>query len=230
MPTCASDGFAKRVRRVVRARRVAHGDRDDDVGARAARRASRPSSRSCGKIDVGVLAARPSARPLRAAALLDGVVEPRVRTGHEREPVDELAAVGPAVAACAGRRRSPAGVSGASLTSLCRSCDHHVVALVFAGIEVLVDAAVVGTEAAAVVPVGAREEPPVAAFAEQRVPHAADLRAVDAGAAVGRAADAVDVSTAAEVVAADRVLAARVRSAVARLRFEAERDVAARRC
>ncbi len=47
-------------------------------------------------------------------------------------------------------------------------------ALVLARVEVLRRAAIVRAEAAAVVPVGAREEPVVAAFAQQRVPHAAD--------------------------------------------------------
>src|SRR6185312_12733873 len=97
-------------------------------------------------------------------------------------------------------------------------------ALVFAGIEVLGRAPVVRSEHAAVVPVGAGEEPPVAAFAEQRVPHAADLRAIHARAAVGRAADRVDVH-AGDVVATDRVLAAGIGRAVTRLRLEAERDL-----
>ena len=109
--------------------------------------------------------------------------------------------------------------------------NHHVVALVLARIEVLRGAAVVGSEHAAVVPVGAREEPPVATFAEQRVPHAADLRGIDSGAAPGGAADAVDVSdSAAEVVASNGVFTAGVRCAMARLRFQAERHSWARRC
>src|SRR5665811_1125962 len=63
--------------------------------------------------------------------------------------------------------------------------DHGVVPLVLTREEVLGRAAVVRTKAAAVVPVRAREEPEVAAFAQESVPYAADEPAVNTRAAVG---------------------------------------------
>src|SRR4030095_16346652 len=101
--------------------------------------------------------------------------------------------------------------------------DHDEVALILAGEEVLRRTPVVRFEHAAVVPVGTGEEPPVAAFAEQRVPYAPHPGAVHAGAAIRRAADRVDVH-ACDVVATDRILAALAGRAVTRLRLEAERD------
>ena len=124
----------------------------------------------------------------------------------------------------------PEAVDDALRAQLVGATAHQrVVALVLTGVEVLGRAAVVGTEAAAVVPVRAGEEPPVAALAQQRVPHAAELRAVDAGATVGRAADRVG-GDAGDVVAQDRVFTTVGRSAVTGLGFETERDPAAPRC
>ena len=60
----------------------------------------------------------------------------------------------------------------------CRIGDVDVRLLVLAGPEI----------GARVMEVGAGEQPPVAAFAEHRVPQPADLRRVDAAAAVGAAA------------------------------------------
>ena len=99
---------------------------------------------------------------------------------------------------------------------------HHVVTLVLARIEVLRSATVVRTECATIVPIGTREEPPVAAFAKQRIPNATDLRTVNASAAPGRTADAVDAH-AADAIAILSILAARIRRTVAGLRFHAER-------
>ena len=104
---------------------------------------------------------------------------------------------------------------------------HGVVALVFTGVEVLRRTAVVRAEAAAVVPVGAGEEPEVAAFAQQGVPYAADLRAVHAGAAIGRAACRVG-QYAVDGLAQWFVFTAIRRGAVAGLRLHAESDF--RRC
>src|SRR4029079_15823295 len=80
-----------------------------------------------------------------------------------------------------------------------------------------------GTEAAAVVPVGAGEEPEVPGLTQHRVPHAAEYPGVAAGAAERRAADGVG-RDAVDGLAQDLVLAAVRRGAVARLRFHAERD------
>ena len=229
MPTCASDGFGERVRRVVRARRVAHRRSRRRRPARphdellAHRRAVGRRRRRCC-----------SPRPRRSQRFQQRVAERGrcglgVRAGHEREAVDELAAARPS---CCRVRRPSTIACGRQQPSARPAvvAHHHVVALVLARIEVLRRAAVVGTEAAAVVPVGAGEEPPVAAFAEQRVPHAADLRAVDAGAAVGGAADASRSCTPPmllrRIVYSPRV----VRGAVAGLRLHAERDCRARRC
>ena len=60
---------------------------------------------------------------------------------------------------------------------------------VLAGVEVCRGFALVGTEAAAVVVVRAREEPPVTAFAQKRIPHAANLGRVNARTTVGAATD-----------------------------------------
>ncbi len=144
--------------------------------------------------------------------------------GHEGQAIDQLA-------------RSGEGVPGAQAVDdglraqlfvmvmiVLVAADHDVGALVLAGEEVLARAAVVGAEGAAVVPVGAGEEPEVTPLAEQRVPHAADLRAIHARAAVGGAAHGVGVD-ARDVVAVDGVFAARVGRAVARLGLHAEGDV-----
>src|SRR5690606_3594105 len=98
---------------------------------------------------------------------------------------------------------------------------HGVVALILTRIEVLRRTQIVRAEHATVVPVGAAEEPIVAAFAQHRVPHAADLRAVHAGAAIGRAADTVDAH-AADGVALYRIFTAAVGGMMARLGFETE--------
>src|ERR1044071_2118803 len=104
---------------------------------------------------------------------------------HERESIDDLTSGREVVAGAQG-------IDDGLRPRLVSSAAHQrEVALVLTGEEVLRRAAVVRAEAAAVVPVRAREEPPVAAFAQQGVPHAADQRAVDAGAAVGSAAAAV---------------------------------------
>src|SRR5262249_60879311 len=70
------------------------------------------------------------------------------------------------------------------------------------------------------VPIRAAIEEPVTALTEHRIPQAADLGAVDAGAAVGRDADRVDAG-AAEV---QLVLAAGVAGLVAGHGLEADRD------
>src|SRR5262249_4334731 len=83
------------------------------------------------------------------------------RAGDERETVDDLATRGPVVT-----RAQP--VDDHLRSDLRRAvADHRVVALVLARQEVLRRTAIVGArEAAAVVPVGACEEPVVPAFTE----------------------------------------------------------------
>ena len=215
MPTCSERRVGEGVRRVVRARRVAHHDRRRRCPSPAARRASRPSSRSPRRRwPVLLMRARSSAHLPRIDAPSRRVAD----AGHEAEAVDQLAAGREVVAGAQA-------VDDRLRPQLVGAVAHHrVVALVLAGEEVLRRAAVVRAEAAAVVPVGAGEEPPVAAFAEQRVPHAADLRAVDAGAAVGGAADACRSATPPMLLRSGIVLAAVVRGAVAGLRLDAERD------
>ncbi len=157
-----------------------------------------------------------------ASASTDAVVRaagPGIRgAGHEGEAVDQLAAAREGVAA------AQAVDDGLRTELVAAVAHHHELALVLAGVEVLRRTAIVRAEHAAVVPVGTREEPVVAALAEHRIPDAADLRSVHAGAAIGRAADRVD-EHAADVVAADLILAAVRRGAMARLALHAERRV-----
>ncbi len=90
---------------------------------------------------------------------------------------------------CAARPRSSAGSASWAAAVRTITCS----ALVLARVEVKRRAAVVRAEDAAVVPVGTGKEPPVATLTQQGIPNAADLCAIDAGAAVGRATHGVDL-------------------------------------
>ena len=103
-------------------------------------------------------------------------------TGDEGQAVDQLAAGDEAVAAA----QAVDDLLGVSLPLLpllspyhyCRRAEPSRSRAGIRRVEVLGGAAIIGTEAAAVMPVGAGEEPPGAAFAQQGVPHATDQGAV----------------------------------------------------
>ena len=213
------------VRREARALRVAHGNSHYDRLARAHDELL-THRRAAGVFDVH--------RHVVGCCVHHGFAEVAgvgvftLGAGHESQAVNQLAAGGPLVASAQAVDdflRLQLTERLVLLLAL-RRVDHHEIALVFARVEVLRRTTVIRAEAAAVVPVGAGEEPEAAAFTEQSVPHAAHLRAIDAGAAPSGAADAV-VLLAAEAVAVLIVLAAVFRGAVARLRFEAEGNVGA---
>ena len=85
---------------------------------------------------------------------------------------------------------------------------------VLARVEVCRGFALVRTESAAVVVIRTRKEPPVAAFAKQAVPDAANFGRVDSGTAVGAATDRIG-----------RVAAAGRLSAMAGHRLKAKGDL-----
>ena len=200
------------VGRVALARGVAHDDRHDHIRARRHHQLLAHRGAALG-VEVGVVARGHGGQGLDGPFVT-------ADAGHEGQAVDQLARGHPGVAGAQAvddglRRRLGATVA-----------HHRVVALVLAGPEVVVAAAVVDAEGAARMPVGTGEEPPVAAFAQQRVPDTADLRRIHAGAAEGGAAGRVDVD-AADGVAADVVFTALVGGAVAGLALEAEGHVRA---
>ena len=175
-------GVGKRIRRVVLAFRITQGDGDKQALTRAHYQFL-THGRAAVDADFGVGGHRVS-HGLLDEGLVGSQRQRRVGGAHhEGQAVDQLTVGHEAVAAA----QTVDDLLGRQVV---RAFAHqHMVTRVFAGVEVCRRLELVRAERATVVIVGTGKEPPVATFAEQRIPDTANGCGIDAGAAVGAAAD-----------------------------------------